>query len=375
MNRYFLSIIVGAVLGGIIATGLNEPNLKAPIIKTRSCVATAASTPPRLVLPSAPRPRRRIETIAQAFRPSSIFEQERALFNLAGDADSATVQSLIFDANDIENTTNRHIAMQILIRRLTDLDPRSALALARHKDIADGRNVLQRVWQSWAIQDIESALQESAQLQSGVEKHLAAQAMISAFAYSDLENSKRVSAVTGVDANSAQREQQLFALADDSVDQAFAHVMALSPSHERRDAIRMLARYLVEKNGAGAANHAKLISTPNLHTTYLATVVGRVARHDPEGAMEILLPITSESERQQLHQVLFDEVVSRDVYLAKQLVDQMTDARARDFAYYEIIEQQARQDPVAAAGWIALISDSRVREYARRLTTPRRDRH
>ena len=64
--------------------------------------------------------------------------------------------------------------------------------------------------------------------------------------------------------------------------------------------------------------------------------------------------------------VIVRRVASQDIYLAKQLADQVLDVRARDLAYHRIVTGHARVDPVEASAWAVLITDTELRQYAER---------
>jgi hypothetical protein len=57
-------------------------------------------------------------------------------------------------------------------------------------------------------------------------------------------------------------------------------------------------------------------------------------------------------------------VAKNDVLMAKQLVDQLADGRARDNAYVQVITQRAQTDPIEAARWLSSVKDQSVRAAA-----------
>ncbi len=136
-----------------------------------------------------------IQTVNLALAHNSEFERQRGLFELAGEADSPTLQKLIFDASQLGGANDRRRALLVLFGRLTALDPRSALALAQLDTVARNKSILREVWQLWSIDDLDSALQEAVQLPNAFDREAAAHAMFSAFAYMGDATAQRITAV------------------------------------------------------------------------------------------------------------------------------------------------------------------------------------
>ena len=74
-----------------------------------------------------------LRTIEQILALPTDFARTEALYMLAGRSDSGSVQNLIYEANRIASAIDRDTALTILFSRLTELDPPSALAVARYE--------------------------------------------------------------------------------------------------------------------------------------------------------------------------------------------------------------------------------------------------
>lgn len=110
----------------------------------------------------------------------SDFAQTDALYAVAGRSDSSAVQRLVFEAVRIRDDRDRDAALHILFARLTELDPRSALALARSADVTNDPGIEARVWRSWGKHDLDAAL-DAARAQPRRIRARAAQSLLSAF--------------------------------------------------------------------------------------------------------------------------------------------------------------------------------------------------
>lgn len=369
MFRTLRSIGVGILLGGtaILAT-IDSTTAPADLPKTSatSCPAVVPSDAVVSARSSVINRPNNIQSVNRAIANDSEFDKQLALFELAGEADSPTLQKLIFDASQINKFSDRRKALLVFFGRLTEMDPRSALALAQLDTIAGNKTILQRVWQLWAIDDLASALQEVARLPSAFDREVAAQAMLRAHDYLGEAAIHRISAATGISPNVENRVRYLRWLADKSPANAFDHVNQISSAHKQREAIIHLARYLAQQYGGRATGYANLLAVPDQQEHYLAVVIRKIAEVDPRLALTALSTVNNAAQRYDLRNVIFGQLARNDVFLAKRLADQLIDTPTRDLAYYTIIQHHARIDPVEAAGWASLITNQQVRQYAER---------
>ena len=367
MSRILLSISVGALLGGVAVLATIDRRPATTLSSTRSiisCPTTVADDSAGLVRSSALNQPSGVQSVKQALTHGSEFARKRALYDLADGTGSETLQKLIFDASQLRESNGRREALSIFIDRLTELDPRSALALARLDTISRNKTILQRVWQHWAAEDLESALQESVRLPDAFDRDVAVQAMFNAYGNMNNATIQRISFVTGISPDLENRRRYFYRLADQAPASAFDHANKMDSAHKQREAIVHLAHYLVQRDGSRAAQYATLITSPLHRNQYLAFVIGRTAELDPQSAIFALSSVDDAEKRYELHNQIIGRVAWHDAHLAKQLADQLVDTRTRDLAYYNIIEHHARHDPVEAAGWAALIMNQQVRQYA-----------
>ena len=89
------------------------------------------------------------------------FARMEAMHSLAGRSSSADVQNLIYETNRIADDVERVRLLNVLFSRLTELDPRSALVMARSDQFRMVRSAEQTVWRAWARQNFEDALFEA----------------------------------------------------------------------------------------------------------------------------------------------------------------------------------------------------------------------
>jgi hypothetical protein len=314
-------------------------------------------------------------TLEAAFDSDGRFAVRLALFRLAVRADSEALQKLVFDADRLPDETRRREALLVFLERMTELDPPTALALARSISRRHERALLTGVWQHWAIIDLDSALQAARIMTDTRERDLAAQAMLAAHGYAGTVEAETIGASLGVTVDADGRSRLFERLVAQSPTLAFDYVNAMKSGDEMDYAIRQLARILVASDGREAAAYASLLEQMHLQDLFLAEVVTAIGAHDPGAAMDVIAGIDDIGLRYQLQARVIRRIVDRDPRFAAELADRIMDTRMRDMAYYRIVEHHAGRNPVEAAVWSAYISDPMIRDYAAREIRWARERH
>ena len=99
-----------------------------------------------------------IHTIEDTLALPTDFAETEALYVIAGRADAKEVQNLIYQAARIRELEDRQAALGILFLRLTELDPKSAVAIARSPMFQSEQRYQQAVWTAWGRLDLDGAL-------------------------------------------------------------------------------------------------------------------------------------------------------------------------------------------------------------------------
>lgn len=363
MFRILLSIGIGVILGGaaVFTTIDREPAGRHP--SALSLPALTGDDDPRRACPATIERPATPGSVKLALAQQTSFDKNRALMELAAEAGPARLQSLIFDAYRTGDPGDRRTALWVLLGRLAELDPRSALAIARLDEPGNRRALLDRVWQVWAGMDLEGALRESLRQPDAYEREFAAQAMFSAQGYMGNAVTRRIEAVTGISPGGESRKHYFQRLADESPAGAVSRVNEIDTPELQQEAIAILADHLLLKFGAEALGHGALLANPGQQLNYRARIINGLGARDPQSAISAVSRVDDEDQRYQLLDLIIRQVASTDTYHAKLLADQLVDVEARDFAYYRIVRYHARIDPLEAAGWATLITAAELRGY------------
>jgi hypothetical protein len=99
-----------------------------------------------------------LTSVREVMALPSEFARAEALHIVAGRANAAAVQGMIFEANGIADEIERAMLLNVLFFRLAETDPQSALALARSDDFKGIRSIELTVWRVWSRADLDDAL-------------------------------------------------------------------------------------------------------------------------------------------------------------------------------------------------------------------------
>lgn len=289
--------------------------------------------------------------IEQVLALPTRFARGEALYTLAGRADSGEVQSLIQDAARIADPVMRRDTLGVLFMRLTELDPLSALAVARAPAFAGERSLESNVWRTWGQLDLDTALAAATQ-ESGSKKNIAAQALFSAHGYVGTLEVERIAAATGVRPDNSNRWQYLSTLIDISPRAAADYVNSLSRLDERRSTTWQLANHVARVDPDAAAIYAALLDDPNAEDWFAQAVASNSMQRDPAEVVEKLL--AAEGRSQQEQQLLYGamhQLADQDLEKAMQLYASATKQRDKQILGQTIAGVLAQQDPVRALAW------------------------
>ena len=292
-----------------------------------------------------------ISNIEETLALPGDFAQTEALYALAGRSDSARVQDLIFQADRIADASDRSAALDILFLRLTELDPRSALALSRTAQFRGERQIEGIVWRSWGRLDLDQALAAAAALDSARERDLAAQSLYAAYDYGGNDATEYIEEALGIQPNTATRANYLFRLADRDPASAVNIINSMPDVSSRQQAAAQLGRRLGRLAGESAESYAPHFADFMARQSYSHSVKAAMAEADPEGFLDKML-----ADGQSLHRApeayrALQSLASRDTDKALAYLDRVRSPRHRQMLAGLVGQAIAESDPVHALAW------------------------
>lgn len=352
MARSILILLGGAAVGALVALWLagskapdgaperfaNLPKVREVVVERRISVEEARTLREDAYAS--------ITTVEDTLALPTDFDQTEALFVLAGRSDAAAVQDLISQANGIADPAKRTRAIGILLSRLTDLDPRSALAIARSPALASLRGFEYEVWAAWSHQDLQAALDEAASL-SGTRRNRAVQGIYRGFRLPDANTVAELQMLLGSEPDNTTLSGWLGSLYDDSPADAVAFIEALPSKALQDNAVWVLA-YRIAQSGAMSAGAR--FSSPRLQQVFDNRFSQQLSQVDPERAMDRYF--ANPGNRQSIYVVYqaMRKIATADSAKALSIYGRL-EGEARNYAIQAIGEAMLASDPEGALAW------------------------
>ena len=287
------------------------------------------------------------------------FARSEAMHVLAGRSDSAGVQKLIFEADRIADVVERASLLDILFFRLAEIDPHSALALARTDYFYAMRSIERTVWHAWARKDLEDALFAAKTQTSIVHKKSAAQSLYAAFGYMGNETTERIEAELGIGPDRTSRGRYLYQLADKSPADAIAFINGLERGTEQHEYVSWLAYYVSLRDPAAALGYANLFTVATDGKRYSSIISSNIARENPQAVIDRWLASGRIDRSSREFYSAVGVLASSDVDAAKQYFEYARSDEERQILGSAIATELAKKDPDEALAWARANEDDR----------------
>lgn len=334
--------------------------------------------------PAEPKVRAGARTLAAIMRTPSDFEQTAMLYQLLRDADAATIERLLAEADELRPARESHAAKSIIVARYAELDPDAAVQAV----MADGGDpvLVRSVFAAWGKMDHQAALESARHLPELTGRHAAMAVLTVADALSDGQRrsvARAFSVLSVFEQEQARAEarqdpaaawsdalvthgeqaqgdagQVLWQIAhrwaDTDPQAALAAVLALPSSARRRTWLGNLVGHWAENDLDAATTWALAQSWSAERTRMLASIARVIAGDSPREAVAFAGTLTGEARRSALGSVLntWVEQDPRAALAALDELDELGDRAAKGRWRLQLTSRWARQDARAAAYWV-----------------------
>lgn len=350
VRNTFFALLVGAAVGASVVYFVAEPSSDAGAVRDRDIVDV-----PQIGVEEAASERARgfhsVRTIEDTLRYPTHFQRMESLYVLAGRSDSPALQNLIYEADRVVDADIRNAALNILFTRLTELDPQSALAIARVPAFADIPELERSVWRTWGRGDLDAALATAVTDSNRWRRDAAVQALYADSGFSDDERAAKIERDSGIPPSRAARNQHARALAERSPADAIAFVNGIPRGHTDRQTIMGVAQVLTRQLGERAAAFGAQLDDEQRREIFRNAHANVLVEMDPELALERLIGASRTPEET-------DQLRAAARALAAQDMDRL-------FGYFEharrqsermmigstIVHELAQTDPRRAMEW------------------------
>ena len=291
-----------------------------------------------------------IKTIEDMLALPTDFAETEALYAIAGRADSNELQNLIHQAARISERTDGNAAIGVLFPRLTELDPLSAIAIARSPAFVGDRIHEHIVWRAWGRLDLEAAL-EAAKMGSAAQKNIAAQSLYSSLRGLDDSRASLIEATLGISPSRDVQGQRLYALAAESPARAIQYIESLSSPNEQQERFSWLAYYLNRTERAMGEDYSSLIQSSTNRRMFERTLASHRLQTDPEAVLQETLADNTGIESQDRALKALQQLANLDPHKALEYLDRIPDSQSQQSVKVAVATAMARSDPYAALTW------------------------
>lgn len=245
----------------------------------------------------------------------------------------------------------------VIVEHMLRRDPVEALAWARANDTGNHLHLEMTVLSRIARKDPDLALAEALAARNVHTRNNLVMSIVQQIAHEDPE--KGVSYLDSI-ADRSQREQAASQIASQwlQTDPDAALDWILGHDEEAADRILMSSAYSLLRSDLDTAIRVlPRISGPQ-QTNMRRQIAQRLAQsRSPADAQAFVRQFANEPGYEQLQTSVIQGVSLTNRALARQMADQLTDPRARDAAYAQIVGQFVQDDPRTAAAMLASMTD------------------
>ena len=349
-----LGLLAVGVLGGaavVYFLPAPVPALDQPLIE------------PRLVAPEAVLSDEQVES-ARADRFASIrsvedvlslptqFARNEALYVLAGRSDADQLQSLIHEGNRVDDKYVRDAMLGIFFGRLAEVDPPTALALARVEPYSRNETLENTIWRTWARNDLDEAIFEIKTQTNRRLQERAAQTLFAVYGYMNNETTDRIEAELGIEPGRQTRLRYLRSLLEESPIRVIEFINEESSGLRRREYTNWLV-YAIDEEQVGAAEFwTTNFASVNDGRLFEQQLKERRARLNPMQTLQDALAARDLRPGGRFQNAM-QELASSDLEAARAFYEQLDNPRAKTLALFTIVSEMAVAEPTAAFEWLA----------------------
>ncbi|MEJ2258631.1 MAG: hypothetical protein P8X98_16900 [Woeseiaceae bacterium] len=353
MNRTLPVLGAGVLLGIIVTLAFNQATQR--VAPSPDEVVRDIEDVPEMTAAVAEKHRDEqyasLNSIEEILALPTEFARTEALHLLAGRSNFAGVRNLALAASRIADDIEREALLAVLFSRLAELDPQSALQLARDRQFGDLPSLEDTVWRVWGRNDLDDALFAVKTQTRFAQQRGAARSLFKAFGYLGNETTDRIETELGIEPDRQTRARYLYRLADRSPAEAITYINSLEHVRDRQEALSWLAHYLSLGDPSDALQYAGLFEYAPEGDRFSRILEGNILRAEPETAIEEMLsgPVDQQMWGQ-LHNAVV-ELASTDLEKVMRYFEQARSDQHRQVLGGAIVTELAQRDPAEALAW------------------------
>ncbi|MFK8052464.1 MAG: hypothetical protein AB8F65_05785 [Woeseiaceae bacterium] len=313
--------IIGLILGVLIGIGLTKLLSKTERMHAPETTVSTLAEADDVSVDEATSLRENayasLNTIEAILALPGDFAESEATYALAARSGSNALQDLLFEAASMTNPQKRDTIIRILLARLTEIDPGSALALSEGPLNRFGVDYASVVWRQWASREFDTALTE-ATLRPG-NQLVVAQALYSALPSLDDPRVIDIENALGKSPADDVKAKEIATLYSESPALAIGHLNATATPKDKI-VIEALAKLMLADTGTEAIAYLEDIADGALRRTLRRSLIAAATEEDPITAIAMIQENDWERSEQASMSEAFKALTKQDADTALVLI-------------------------------------------------------
>jgi hypothetical protein len=303
-----------------------------------------------------------INTISEILSLPSLFAQQEALYMIGGRADKIQLQLLIRDAAAVADAQQRAMLLQILVVRLTEIDPQTAANIALDAYQNKDYSLLHHVYQHWGKLNLEAAINSANKIKDSYQQSTAAQGVLAAISVSDVQQAMEVSKRLGIETSEEQYVgNALVEKAIQDPESALQEAMLMPQGYERDSALQGVIDAWAKQDPRQAFAYVERITDNRARLQLQETILYRWAESNPQAAYEIMLTLPK-GRTSNVNYTILTNIANQNPREALNLIENISSSRNRVDAYNATIQTWAAKDARAEANFVSQIDNKQLRQ-------------
>lgn len=304
-----------------------------------------------------------LTSITEVLSLPSYFAQQEALHSLAGRANRVELQQLLKQAAAVTHAPQRENLLQIILARITEIDPQTAANIAIQAYQNKNHSLLPQAYRHWAKIDIDAAITSANAIKNANQQSTAAQSIISTVSVNDIQRVTEVSKRLGVEVSKDQHvSNALIEKASQDPETAMQDAMKMSAGYERDSALQGIIDTWATQDPQQAFSYVERISDNRIRQQLFETVLYRWAEADPKAAYEILQTLPNAGRTSNISYTVFTYLANENPRQALNIIENIPSSRNRMDAYNATIQSWAAEDAQAAATFVAQLDNKQLKQ-------------
>lgn len=304
-----------------------------------------------------------LSNISEVLSLPSYFSQQEALHAIAGRSNRVQLLQLLKQAAGVDNSQQRTTLIQILVARLTELDPQIAANIAIEAYKNNNYQLLRQVYQHWAGLSLETAIESANSIDDTNMQSTAANGILSALNVNDIQAITETSKRLGIDASEEQYvSNALVEKAIQDPESAMQEAIIMAPGSERDSALQGITSTWASQDPQQAFNYVEQIADYRLRQQLLETVLYRWAEQDPQAAYDVIQELPNLGRTSNISYSVFTNLANENPRVALEIIESIPSSRNRSDAYNATIQSWASRDAKAAANFVAQLDNKQLKQ-------------